>query len=172
MDHLPIRVQHACLEPLVDQSQKRAVVNALGKHLEQPLVVEVVEEALDVGFDHIVVVPELQLDGQLVHAVQGSNVRSVAITAAQEVRLKDRFQDALDRQLQQLVLSGRYPQGAQSSVALGDVLPSDELGVISLPFETLDQSSDVLRQVLLVLCRAHSVDAVGGIFANVAPTVV
>src|SRR3990170_1741299 len=79
MDHLPIRVQYACLEPLVDQSQKRAVVNALGKHLEQPLVVEVVEEALDVGFDHIVVVPELQYDGQLVHAYDSPREANAAL---------------------------------------------------------------------------------------------
>jgi uncharacterized protein YjeT (DUF2065 family) len=132
-------------------------------------VVEVVEESLDVRFHDIVVLPKLELEGQLVYGVQRSHVRAIAITTAQKVLLVDGLQDARDGELQQLVLYRRNPQRAQLAFPFGDVLPSNEFGSVSLLLESLHQVVDVLIEVLFIVLGAHAVYAVGGILANVAP---
>ena len=70
-------------------------------------MVEMVKETLDVRFNHVVILSKLQLDGEFVHRIKSTDIRSIPITATQKVLLIDRFQDAFDGQLQQLVLSGR-----------------------------------------------------------------
>ena len=109
VQYLAVRVQHACFQPLGDQMQQGLVVYAFRQHLEQPVMLQVVEETLDIGFDHVVVGAELELDGELIHGVQRPDLRAVAVGAAQEVLLIDGFENAFDGQLQQLVFRGRYP---------------------------------------------------------------
>lgn len=58
-------------------------------------MVNVIEEALNVRLDHIVVTPELELDRQFVYGIQCSYIRTVTITTAHEILLVDRLQDAL-----------------------------------------------------------------------------
>ena len=53
--------QYPSLEPGVDQPEKRFVVNPLFQHPQQPVMVYVVEEAVDVGFHNVSVPAELQL---------------------------------------------------------------------------------------------------------------
>jgi hypothetical protein len=90
---------------------------------------------------------------------------------AQDILLVDGWEEARDRQLQQVVLHGRYPYRSQLAVPLGDIVPSDQFGPVTLPLESLHQGADVVVQVLLVCLRAHRIDAVGGIFADLTPTV-
>jgi hypothetical protein len=72
-------------------------------------VIDVVEEALDIRFDHPVVAPNLALDRQFVPCVQGSPVWPIPIATAQDILLVDGCEEARDRQLQPLVVDGRSP---------------------------------------------------------------
>ena len=71
VNHRPIRFQYPSLQPFTYQVQKRRIINAQGQHLQQPLMVDVVKEALNIGFHKIPKRPVLQLKRQVSHRVQG-----------------------------------------------------------------------------------------------------
>ena len=56
VNDLAVRVQDAGFEPFSNQVEEGAVVNPLPEHVQQPVVVHVVEEAFDVGLDDVVTV--------------------------------------------------------------------------------------------------------------------
>src|SRR6516164_8742741 len=135
-------------------------------------MIEVIEESLDVGFYYIVERTELQLIRQLEDRVQGGSHRPVAIAARQEILLVDGLQYPGDRQLQQLILRGRYTQRPLSSIRLGYVLSPHQLCMVEVPLEPLNEVPDILVQILLVFLGAYPVNAVGGVFSDRLPTVV
>jgi hypothetical protein len=94
---------------------------------------------------------------------------SIPIATAQEILRVDGCEKARDRQLQQGVCHGRYPSGAPLAVPFWAIVPSDQLGPVVLPLQTLHQVADVLLQIPLVCLRAHLIDPVGGVFADVPP---
>src|SRR2546421_12340549 len=96
---------------------------------------------------------------------------AIPIATAQAILLVDGGEEARDRPLQQLVLHGRYPYRSQLAVPFGAIVPSDQLGAVALPLQSLHQVADVRVQVLLVCLRAHLIDAVGGVCADVTPAV-
>jgi hypothetical protein len=171
LPHLAIRVQYTCFEPLLDQPQQCAVIEALCHHPDHPLVIDVVEEACAIRFDHPVVSPKLALDRQFVYRVQGPNLWPISIATAQEILLVEGGEEARDRQLQQLILDGRYPPRSPLAVLFGDLGPSDQLGAVALPLQSRPQLPDVRFQVRLVRVRAHRIDAVGGLWADITPAV-
>ena len=59
MQHLAVRVQHTCVEPLLDQPPQCPVIDALRQHPNHPCMIDVVEEAFEVCFYHPVVSPKL-----------------------------------------------------------------------------------------------------------------
>ena len=99
VDHLPIRVQHPCFQPLLDELHKGFIIHSFFQHPLQPLVRDVVEERLDVRFYHKVVPPELQLDGQFVYRIQWADVRAIPIATAQKILLVDGSEYPRCRQL-------------------------------------------------------------------------
>ena len=85
------------IQPLLDQPHQCPVIDPFLEHSDHPLMVYVVEEALDVRFHHIPVRPKLQLHRQVVHCIPCTHLRAISVAALQEVRLIDRFQDPFDR---------------------------------------------------------------------------
>jgi hypothetical protein len=134
-------------------------------------VIDVVDEACDIRFPHPVVWPTLELDRQFVHRVQSSHVWPIPIPTPPELLLVDGCEEVRDRQLQQFILDGRDPQRSQLAMLCGDIVPSEPFGSVTLPLQSLHQWPDVLSQVLLVRLRAHLIDAVGGLFAEIPPAV-
>ena len=134
-------------------------------------MVDVVEVTRDVCLDQVVVLSELQLDGEFVHSVEYSNAGAIPVATVQKVLLKDGFKDAFDRDLQQLVLGGRYSQWAQFAIPFRDVTPQDVLGPVAFPFQFFHQLVNVAVQVLLIFCRTHPVYATSGVFADVVPAI-
>src|SRR6058998_1076233 len=61
-------------------------------NISTSVLIEVVEESLNVRFNHEVVVAELELDRQFVDRVQRTCVRPVPIATTQEILLIDGFQ--------------------------------------------------------------------------------
>jgi len=134
-------------------------------------MIDGVEEALHIRFDHPVVSPKWPRDRQLIHRVQGSHGWPIPIATTPEILLVDGGEEARDRQLQPLVRHGRYPYRSELAVPCGEVVPSDPCGPVALPLQSLHQGADVFVQVLLVGLRAHRIDAVGGVLADLAPAV-
>ena len=119
MHHLAVSVQHSGLEPLVNEPQQASVSNSQGQQLDKPLVIDVVEEALDIRFHHEVVAAELELDRHLVDGIKRTFVRTIPIATAQEILLVDGFEYPRDRKLQQFVFDYGIPSGRIRPSGLG-----------------------------------------------------
>jgi site-specific DNA recombinase len=107
VDHPAIRLQNPGFQPLPDQAQKGPVIDARGQHLQQPVMVHVVEQALNIGLDHLAIPPVLQVKGQLTPRLPCPTSGPVPITAPQKVLLVDRIQDSGAGGLQELVFDHR-----------------------------------------------------------------
>jgi len=82
-------------------------------------MIDVVAEALHIGFSHPVVSPNLPRDRQFVSCVQGPTVWPIPIATPPEILRVDGCEEARDRHLQQFVLDGRYPSRSPLAVPFG-----------------------------------------------------
>ena len=62
MDYLAVRVQDPRLKPLADQVQKCGIINALTEHPQQPVMIDIVEKAFDIGLNNITELAELEVE--------------------------------------------------------------------------------------------------------------
>ena len=124
-------------------------------------MLQVVVKAFDVSLYHEVVLPPVQLVGQLAHRIMRPALRSISIAARQKVRLVYCHEDLRHRTLQQLVLQHRDTQGPQLPVAFGYVPPANQPGMVALAFQPLHQVGQVGFQVLFIFLEGHSVHAAG-----------
>ena len=145
------------------------IANPPAQHLDQIILIEIIEKPLDVGFNHEVVPSKLELDRQFVDRIERSLVRAIPITTSQEILLVDGFQYPRDRQLQQLIFDHRNPKRAHFPVRLRYPVPSDQSGPVTLPLQPLDEIPDVVDQVLSILVCADSIHAIGRVLSNIAP---
>src|SRR5208337_856745 len=100
MDHLSVRVQDTCLEPFLNQAQKRLVINTLSEHPKHPIMIDVVEESLDVRFHNPTVPPILQLIREVPYRIKRATTRTIPIAAIEKVLLINGLQDLGYRKLQ------------------------------------------------------------------------
>lgn len=107
VDHPAVRLPNARLQPLPEQAQKGPVIDPHAQHLQQPVLVHVVEEAFDVGRYHIPVPPLLPVKGQVADRLPGPALGAVPITPRQNLLLLERLQDSGAGGLQALVVDRR-----------------------------------------------------------------
>ena len=107
--HVAIRLSHSCLQPVPDQPQQRFLITPPRQHLQQLLMINGVEAALDVRFHDEAIRPKLEGPREVSDRIQGPDRSSVAITARQEVLLIDRLQYLCHSRLKALVLNGWNP---------------------------------------------------------------
>ena len=79
MEHLAIGLQNPCLQPFPDQPQKGPVVNPHSQHVQQPRMVQMVEEAFDVHFHHVPIRPVLPVEGEVSHRIQRPASGAIAV---------------------------------------------------------------------------------------------
>src|SRR5262245_53818939 len=103
MDDLPTLLQHPCLEPFPNQTQEWPIIDPQLEHLQELVVVDAVEEALDVNLDNVTVATKLKLLRQRPHRFTRIAAESVSPTARQKDRLVDGVEDAGDCDLEKLV---------------------------------------------------------------------
>src|SRR6202021_4069464 len=117
-------LHHPGLEPFLDQAQDAAVGDAVLNELDHPCLVEVIEEALDVGIKHIVHLFLHERIGQRIQRLMLAAPRTKSIREAEEVLLIDMVEDGDHCMLDDLVLQGGDPERTVPSVAFLDVDPS------------------------------------------------
>ena len=100
---LAIRVQNPGLQPFPDQAEKGPVIDAQAQHVQQPVMVHMVEEALDIGLYQIAIPPVLQVEGEVSDRIQRPASGPIAVTALQKVLLIDCRQQLRTGQLHQFV---------------------------------------------------------------------
>ena len=89
MDDLAIRVQNTCLQPFVNQAEKGPVVDTLAQHVQQPRMVHVVKEALDISLSQVAIPSVLEVEGEVADRIQRPPSGAIAVTALQKILLID-----------------------------------------------------------------------------------
>jgi hypothetical protein len=171
VQNLPVDVQNAGFEPFPNEVKKGPVVDPQLQHLQQPVMVEVIEEAFDVGFDDVTELAKLEVETEVLDRCLGTSPRPVAIADGQKVLLVDGVQDLGAGKLHQLVFQGGYPQRPLAAVLFGDVAAPDQLGPVAFGLQALHQMLQVGVEVLLVRLGCHAVDSAGGFLVQIAPAV-
>jgi hypothetical protein len=157
------------LEPLPHQPPQRPVLQAFLPHPAPPVVSAVVNEPLEVRFDHDVVRPKLALDRPLSHRGHGPTVGPIPLATAQAVRRIEGCEDPRDRTLPPRVFPGGPPERTAVAVAFRDIAPRDACGSGALPRESLAEVAAVRLQRRLVRFRADVIHAVRRLRPEVAP---
>jgi hypothetical protein len=128
-----------------------------------------IEAALDVRFHDEAIWPKLEGPSEVSARIHGPNRSSVAITARQEVLLLDRLQSLGHSRLQELVLNGRNPQGAQFPLPLGDVLPPYQFGSIPLRLDPFRHVVHMFPQMFPILPGPDPISAWCGTLVQPPP---
>jgi hypothetical protein len=80
MDDVSIRLQDTGLQPFPDQVEQGPVLDAQAQHVQQPGMVNVVEEAFDIYLDQIPLPPGLQVEGEVPDRLQRPAFGPIAVT--------------------------------------------------------------------------------------------
>src|SRR5271157_4421688 len=140
----------SCPEPLANQPEYPSIGDPVLDEFEQPFMVDGVKEALNVCIEHPVHFPFGQADIQGVQPLMGRAPRPETIRKSEEVHLVDGVEYRSHCLLDDLVGQGSDPQGALTSVRLGDVGPLGGLRTIGPAMNSLMQVVQSLLQIFLV----------------------
>ncbi len=147
---LPV-LQHARVQPFLDEPHHAPVRYPVLDKLDQPTVVDGIEKATEVQIEHPVhlfrhhsVAERLQ---RLMRAAPGPE----PIRKPQEVSLVDGVEH-LDRgALDQLIFQRRHPERSLPPVGLGDVHPTHRLGPVRSTLEPIGKLAEIVLQLLAVV---------------------
>ena len=154
---LPV-LQHAGLEPFLDQSHDAPVRNPVLDELHQPPVVDGLEEPTDVGIEHPVHLLRQEPGVQRIQCVMRAAPRPESVGEAEKVSLVDRVQHLNRRALDELVFQRGDAQRPLPPVGLGDVRPLDRLRSIRPSRQPSREVPEVLLQGLPVVLPRLTVD--------------
>src|SRR3954447_12307417 len=103
MDDLTIRVPNTCLQPCADQVEKGPGVDTHAHHVQQPRMVHVIEEALDLSFYQGAIPSVLEVDSEVANRIQRPPSGAIAVTALQKILLIDCRQQLRTGQLHEVI---------------------------------------------------------------------
>jgi site-specific DNA recombinase len=155
-DTLPV-LQHARLEPFLDQADDPSVADPVLQEADQPLVADPVEERPDVGVEDPADVASLDPVRERVQRVVLAAPGPEPVAEAQELRLVDRRQDHDHRGLDDLVLQGRDAERPLPAVRLRDVHPPRRQRPIRPCVKPPMQGGEVVLAARLVCLPRHRV---------------
>src|SRR6266480_2731952 len=144
-------LQHARVEPFLDQSHDAPVCNPMLHELDKPFVGKPIEKAFDVKVEHPVHLSRQQSRVERVQRLMLASPRSEPVRKAEKVRLVDGVQH-LDRgTLDDLVFQRRYSERSLPPVGLWYIHPAHRLGSVRPAFQPFGEILEVLLQFLAVV---------------------
>jgi site-specific DNA recombinase len=93
VNHLAVLLQYPRLQPLPDPSQESLVVYPEFEHLDHPVVIDIIEEAFDVGFDDVAIPSKLECGLQVLDRVSRADSPPIAVTTGQKIDFEYGAQD-------------------------------------------------------------------------------
>src|SRR5215469_550958 len=160
---LPI-LQHARVQPFLDEPHHAPVRNPVLEELHQPAVVDGIKEPTDVQVEHPVHLSRQQSDIERIQRVVLAASGPEPVREPEEVGFVDGVKH-LDRgALDDLVFQRRHPERPLLPFGLGDVHPAHRLGPVRSPLKPLREIVEVFLQLLAVVaprlavhsCRSFS----------------
>src|SRR6266571_2511239 len=154
-------LQHARVEPFLEQSHHAPVRNPMLDELHYPPVIDGPEKVTDVGVEHPVHLPRQQSRIERVQRVVWATLRPKPVREAEEVDLVDRVQHVDRRALDELVFQRGNAQRPLPPVGLRDVRPFDRLRSIRSALQPSGQVREVLLEGLSVMPPRLAIDPRG-----------
>src|SRR5437588_10727541 len=144
-------LQHASIEPFLDQSHDAPVCYPMLHELDQPFVGKPIEKAFDVKIEHPVHLSRQQSRVERIQRLMLASLRSEPVRKAEKIRLVDGVQH-LDRgTLDDLVFQRRYSERSLPPVGLRYIHPTHRLGSVRPAFQPFGEILEVLLQFLAVV---------------------
>ena len=147
------------------------VVDTQAQHVQQPRMVHVVKEALDIRLYQVAIPSVLEVKGEVSDRLQRPPSGAIAVPTLQKVLLIDCCQQLRTGQLHQFVFQGGNSEGPFRAVGFRNVTASDQCGPVALRFQPLHQCLDVTLQVGCIGVCCHVVHPTGRLFIQVLPAV-
>src|SRR5215472_2380093 len=155
-------LQHARVQPFLDESHNALVRNPVLDKLHQPAVVDGIKESTDVQVEHPVHLSRQQSGVERIQRVMRAASRPKAVREAEEVSFVDDVEH-LDRgALEQLIFQRRHSERPLPSVWLRDEHSTHWLGSVGPALDPLSEVTEVFLQSLAIVSPRLTVDARGG----------
>src|SRR6058998_1024573 len=152
-------LQHAGVQPLLDEPHDAPVRHAMLDKLHQPPVVEGVEEPTDVRIEHPVHLLHRDPDCQRIQRLMRTAPRPEPVREPEKVDLVDRVQDRDDRALDEFVLQRGNAERPEPPVGLRDERSPDRLRPVRPSLEPSREILEIRFQALAVVPPRLAVDA-------------
>jgi hypothetical protein len=157
LEPLAVCVPHPGGAPLLDQPSPRVVLEARRQPPDPPLVLDVVEDAVEIRVHPPVVSPTWARARPGVPRVQRAQMWPLPLTTPPALRRVEGGAEARHRPLPQGIRDGRSPHRSQLALLVGASVPSDPCGAVALPLQSRPPWPDGLAQGLRVRCRPSAV---------------
>src|SRR6266545_1673579 len=151
-------LQHAGVQPLLDEPHNAPVRDPMLDELHQPPVVEGVEESTDIGVEHPVHPLRRDPDRESIERPMRAAPRPEPVREPEKVDLIDRVQDPDDRALDQLVLQRGNAERPLPPVGLRDERSPDRLCPVRPSPEPSREVLEIRFQGLAVVLPRLAVD--------------
>src|SRR2546425_4456773 len=151
-------LQHAGVQPFLDEPHDAPVRHAVLDELHQPPVVEGVEEPTDIGVEHPVHPLRRDPDRQRIQRLVRPAPRPEPVREPEEVDLVDRIQDRDDRALDEFVFQRGNAERPQPPVGLRDECSPDRLRPVRPSLEPSREILEIRFQALAVVPPRLAVD--------------
>src|SRR5256884_5699196 len=144
-------LQHASIEPFLDQPHDAPVCYPMLNELDQPFVGNPVEKAANVKVEHPVHLSRQQTRVERVQRLMLASPRSEPVRKAEKIRFVDGVQHLNRGTLDDLVFQRRYSERSLPPVGLRYIHPTHRLGSVRSAFQPFREILEVLLQFLAVV---------------------
>src|SRR6266436_272570 len=152
-------LQHARVEPFLDQPHDAPVCDPVLDELHQPFVRNSIEEAFDVQVEHPVHFSRQQSRVERIQRLMLAAPGSEPIREAQKIRFIDSVQHLDRRTLDDLVFQHRYSERPLPPISLGDIHPTHRLRSVRSSLQPFGKVLEIPLQFPAVVPPRLSVHA-------------
>lgn len=145
-------------QPQPDEPYDTRISDPMRHHPQQPLVVDRVEEAANVGIEHPVHALAHDRRMQCIKRHVRITTRPKAIGEPAKVGLADGTQHLGDRALDNLVLQRRHPEWPLPAIGFGNIDPPHRLRPVASGVDSFAEIAEVILQPLFVPRHCHPID--------------
>src|SRR6202795_449529 len=144
-------LQHARVEPFLDQPHDAPVRNPVLDELHQPFVRKRIEKAANVQIQHPVHLLRQQSGVERIQRVMLASPRSESIRKVEEIRFVDGVQHFDGRALDDFVFQHRNSERSFPPVVLVDIHPTHRLGSVRSSLQPMGEILEVILEGLAVV---------------------
>src|SRR5580704_5436651 len=155
-------LQHAGVEPFLDQSHDAPICNPMLDELHKPFVGKPIEEALDVQIEHPVHFSRQQSRIESVQRLMLTAPRPEPIRETEKVRFVDSVQHLDRRALDDLVFQRRYSERSLPPVGLRYIHSTHRLCSVRSAFQPVGKVPEISLQFLPIVPPRLSIHAWSG----------